>query len=283
MYLFFRNLFVICICTFSLASQAQQSQTEKESVEFFPLHQLYPAYLANPLRSTFSFQTLFYDKSTIVNSGLHRFDLKLGGRLGIYRKTTAQRQWQITLEGGFHGLFDRNHSEDNIGWDGIYAISFDVLESEQFAWRVGLHHISSHIGDEIIQRTGRTRINYTRQEARAGMSWFHSPLWQSYAEIGWAYDLNNTQLQKRLRAEVGIQYEKLRDVFKGFGLYSAVDISSYEESSWNINTSFQLGLVSANNERRWRFGIEYYDGRSQLGEFFQDKERYLGIGLWIDI
>jgi len=111
----------------------------------------------------------------------------------------------------------------------------------------------------------------------------YSPHWQSYGEVGWAYDFNNNVLQKQLRAKAGIQYEKLRDVFKAFGLYSALDISSYEESCWDINTLFQLGLISVNNERSWRFGIEYYDRRSSLGEFFQDKERYLGLGLWIDI
>ena len=278
-----RNLCLLYLCTLSASSLAQESQPVEESAELFPLDQIYPVYLANPLRSTFSFQHLMYDKSTISDAGLYRFDLKLGGVLGIYRKNSAQRIWQFTLEGGFHALFDQQRSQDNLGWNGIYGISFDVLENKKLAWRVGIHHISSHIGDEYIQRTGRTRINYTRQEVRAGIMWLHSPRWQSYAEIGMAFDSSRKVLQKKQRAELGVQYEKLRNVFNSFGLYTAIDISAYEENNWDVNTSFQIGLLSVTNERRWRFGIKYYDGRSTLGEFFQDKEKYIGIGLWIDI
>lgn len=261
----------------------KDSIKEKKSFVFFPQDQLYPVYIANPLRSTFSVQTLFFNKSTIANSGGRRFDLKLGGRVGVYRKTTAHRAWQFTLEGGFHGVFDRDHSEDNIGWDGIYAMSVDVRENEHFAWRLGLHHISSHIGDEIAERTGRRRVNYTRQEARAGLVWSFSPHWQSYAEAGWAYDFNNKVLQKHGRFELGIQFEQLRNFFDFSGFYSALDLSSSEESNWGINANIQLGIVFARDERRWRFGLEYYDGRSQLGEYFQDSEKYIGIGFWIDI
>lgn len=289
MHVIARYLGILSTCLVSVSSMAQSPLISENSInfetssEFFPQDQLYPAYIANPLRSTFSFQTLFFEQSSIASTGLRRFDLKLGGRLGVYRKVSEQRKWQFTLEGGFHGQFDRDHTEDNVGWDGIYAMSFDVLESKNIAWRVGLHHISSHIGDEIIQRTGRTRVNYTRQEVRAGLMWMFLPDWKSYTEVGWAYDFNNKVLQKPLRAELGIQYEKLRNVFNSFGFYTALDVSSYEESNWNINTAFQIGFLSANDERRWRFGLELYDGRSSLGEFFQDNEKYIGIGLWIDI
>lgn len=283
-YLCFISTYLVSVPLMAQLSLSPESVVEIESSsELFPQDQVYPAYLANPLRSTFSIQTLFFDKSSIANTGDRRFGLKLGGRVGLYRKRSKQRTWQLTLEGGFHGHFDRGYSEDNVGWDGIYAMSFDVRENEELAWRLGLHHISSHIGDEIAQRTGRTRINYTRQEARAGLMWVFLPHWQSYAEMGWAYDVNNKVLQKPWRAEVGIQYEKLRNVFNRFGFYTALDVSTYEESNWDINTTIQIGLLSATDERRWRFGLEYYDGRSQLGEFFQDTEQYIGLGLWIDI
>ena len=117
----------------------------------------------------------------------------------------------------------------------------------------------------------------------AGLAFFHSSHLQSYVEAGKTYDINNKVLQKPLRYEAGIQYENLNKVFHGLGLYSAIDLSTYQESDWDINTNFQFGLIYTRDERRWRFGIEYYDGRSQLGEFFQDNERCLGIGLWIDI
>jgi len=266
--------------------EKEEGKKEKTSSNLFPQTQLYPNYIANPLRSTFSAQTLFFEKTSIANTSRRRFDLKIGGRLGIYRwqsATNKQQAWQLTLEGGFHGQFDAGNSEDNIGWDGIYAMSIDVRLSENFAYRIGVHHISSHIGDELAERTGRTRINYTRQETRLGLMWLFKSHWQSYAEIGWGHDLRNKTVQQPWRTELGIQYEKLHGFFQHVGLYAALDLSSYEENNWNINTNLQFGIVSAQDERHWRLGLEYYDGRAQIGEFFQDNEKYIGLGLWIDI
>jgi len=268
------------------ALENQTAEKEKISSIFFPKENLYPVYIANPLRSTFSLQTMFFEKTSIADTSRRRFDLKVGGNLGIFRMqslTNKQKAWQLTLEGGFHGQFDANKSEDNIGWDGIYSMSIDVRSSDAFAYRLGIHHLSSHIGDELAERTGRKRINYTRQETRAGITWLFAPHWQSYAEIAWGHDLRNKTLQRPWRTELGIQYEKPQYFFEQLGWYMALDLSSYEENNWDINTSLQMGIISVVEERRWRLGLEYYDGRSQIGEFFQDSERYIGLGIWIDI
>lgn len=275
--------------TFSKNAPALENHTDekqKTSSVFFPQDNLYPDYIANPIRSTFSAQTMFFEKTSIANTSRRRFDLKLGGRLGIFRRqslTNKHKAWQLTLEGGFHGQFDADKSEDNIGWDGIYSISIDVRSSDALAYRLGVHHLSSHIGDELAERTGRKRINYTRQETRAGLTWLFASHWQSYAEIGWGHDLRNKTLQRPWRTELGIQYEKPRYFFEQLGWYMALDLSSYEENKWDINTSLQMGIVSVHKKRRWRLGLEYYDGRSQIGEFFQDSEKYIGLGIWVDI
>jgi len=261
----------------------QPVTNDKVSSVLFPTDQLYTEYIANPLRSTFSAQTLFFDKTSIANTSLRRFSLKVGGRLGIYRRIYSQFAWQITLNGGFHGQFDAEQSQDNIGWDGLYGMSFDIRTSDSLAYRLAVHHTSSHIGDEIAERTGRKRINYTRQETRAGIMWTFIPKWTSYAEIAYGHDLREKSLQRPWRAELGLQHEKPQYFSEQIGWYMALDLSSYEESNWDINTTVQMGIVSTLNKRKWRFGFEYYDGRAQLGEFFQDTERYIGIGLWIDI
>ena len=67
------------------------------------------------------------------------------------------------------------------------------------------------------------------------------------------------------------------------GWYAAADGSAYEERDWDINVSVQAGFAMRTNERTWRFGIEHYDGRSLIGEFFQDDERYTALGLWLNL
>lgn len=257
--------------------------THAAQSQFLPQRSLYPIYFADPMRPTFSAQRQYYSYSGIVDSGNDRFDLKLGATLPLYRTNWRKQPWQWALFGGFHGQFDNRHSQDNIGWDGIYGLSLTTRPSPQLAWRIGLKHISAHIGDELIQRTGRSRIGYTRQELRAGLAW--SPLTSTtlYAETGYAYDLRNSVLQRPWRLQLGAQYHR-SFTYRQLPLqwYSALDLSAYQENDWDMNTCLQVGIAMRSGFHHWRLGTEFYNGRSQLGEFFQDRERYAGIGLWFD-
>lgn len=250
----------------------------------FPHEAVYPVYIADPLRPTFNAQNQFYARSTIADTGNNRFDLKLGGNLLLYQTELLQQPWQLVLLGGFHGQFDNAQSQDNIGWDGIYGFHVATRENPRFAWRVGMKHISAHIGDEYIERTGRSRIAYTRQEFRAGLAWSPQIKTTVYSEAGYAYDLRNELLQRPWRLQLGAQHQGPAYLWRRqFSWYGAIDLSAYEESDWDINTTIQVGLGAATGSHHWRLGLEYYDGRSQLGEFFQDNERYAAIGLWFDL
>lgn len=255
--------------------------------EFFPITQLYPRYIADPLRNTFSAKSLFFSRTDIADTSRRRFDLKMGGPLGLVRRTSGEvpnRAMQLVLDVGFHGQFDADQSEDNIGWDGVYALYLTVKQNKRLFYRVGIRHFSSHVGDELMERTGRQRINYTRQELRFGATWQAHSYTQLYADIGWGYDLRNKSLQEPWRLQLGAQHERLHSWWEGkLGWYAAMDISAYEENNWSLNTTIQSGFVFPAKERRWRLGLEHYNGRSQIGEFFQSKESYTGIGLYLDI
>jgi hypothetical protein len=252
-----------------------------------PSPHLYPLYRADPLRATFSAQAVYLRDTTIANIGRHRFDLKLGGELNVLglAASATQPDWlQLILEAGFHGQFDADQSQDNTGWDGIYALYLSLRQNPQLAYRFGMKHISSHIGDELIERSGRQRIDYTRQEWRFGAAWSFADQWLSYVDAGYGFGLRDQILQAPWRAQLGVQYEAPSLFWnKQFSWYTAMDMSSYQENDWHRNYTLQLGLVAAAQERHWRIGLEFYDGRAQLGEFFQDKESYLGVGLWIDL
>ena len=252
--------------------------------ELLPRAGLYPVYTADPLRPTFNAQYQFYDKTTISDTGDRRFDLKLGTNLLLYQNEWANHPWQLVLIAGFHGQFDNTHSQDNIGWDGIYGLHVSTRLNHELALRIGSKHISAHIGDEIIERTGRTRINYTREEVRIGLAWFVDNNSILYGEVGRAYDLRNKALQKPWRVQLGGQYDSPTKLWQTpLNWYVALDISSFEESDWNLNTTIQFGLHRNSELDSWRAGFELYDGRSQLGEYFREQERYMSLGLWVDL
>lgn len=254
--------------------------------QIFPHDHLYPTKIADPQRETFAAQAVWVSESTLPDCGNNYIDLKMGGRLGIFRYSPEQNPAygiQFSVDIGFHGIFDSDYSLDNIGWDGSYAFSTSFRYHETLSWLLGIHHTSSHIGDEYGERTGIQRINYTREELRGGVNWQFHPHWQAYAEAGWGYYFGNEVLQKPWRVELGAQFETLFEQRSALGWYVAANTEAYEERDWKLDNTLQIGLVSRSGKRHWRLGIEFYDGRFPIAEFFQEDERSISLGIWHDI
>lgn len=256
---------------------------------FSPGSLLYPPYIANPLRPTTALTMVYFTDNDIADSGDSRYVFRLGGRVGVFRFHPAgisDRGFQIDFEGAFLGIFDRDNSLDNIGWDGVYSALLTWGNGEGLAAKLAIQHDSSHVGDEYIERTGRQRINYTRQEFAFGLSLAGLEYWRIYGEAGYAFDQRNEALQEEWRVEGGLEFEDPDRFWKGSaGYYAAIDIMSYEESDWKADVSVQAGVVipMTNMPRIWRIGLEYRKGRSVIGEFFQSRESSIAFGLWLDL
>lgn len=252
----------------------------------FPSDLLTRSYVADPLQPRFGISSLSVSKSEIDNAGESRLALRLGGRFGLVRFTPRnhpERPWQLNIEAGFLGQFDSDHNQDNIGWDGIYGLVLVKRLSERLDLKLAAKHVSSHVGDELQERTGRRRINYTREESIVGLAWWPVQSWRLYGEVARGHELRNPELQKPGRVQVGVEYESSRVLAWRLSGYAALDLNAFEESEWNADTTFQTGVSLASGLRTWRVGIEFHDGRPNLGEFFEERERWLGFGIWLDL
>jgi hypothetical protein len=253
----------------------------------FPPGSLYEPYLAAPGEPRFGLTGLVVSDSDILDSGEQRARLQLGGTFGLFRVADPQdpeQGWQLDFQAGFDGQFDTDHSLDNIGWDGIYGLYLTRTLGPKTAARVGLHHVSSHVGDEFLERTGRGRINYTREELVVGLSRQMTDELRVYGEVGWGYEVRRQDLQEPGRLEVGAELDRKGALWGDFGWYAAVDLGATEEKDWNLDTSVHVGVsFPSSDNRRWRAGIGWYDGRVPIGEFFQNDESFVVIGLWLDL
>jgi hypothetical protein len=150
--------------------------------------------------------------------------------------------------------------------------------------RAGIVHLSAHIGDEYEVRTGALRLDYLRDEVVIGLSLFLHPNGRFYAEAGYASPA--WDFMEPWRVQTGLEFVS-RPFFLGrHGSYfAAVDAQFWEESAWNPDVSLQTGLMVAfpKQGRMYRIGIQYYDGRTRVRNFFQLDERYLEIGFWFDL
>jgi hypothetical protein len=231
---------------------------------------------------------MHFPESQIPSAGADRTEIRIGGTFGLVRVHPDEdpaRGVQLDIMANFFGQFDLDRGLDNIGWDGLYGLVFSWGDGKGLAVKFGTSHDSSHVGDEYAENTGRTRIGYTREEFMLGVSRSFAKKWRAYVEAGRAYSLSNEDLQKPWRAQAGMEYESRGNFWGGrLGWYVAADNSFYQESDWHGNTAAQIGFVLPFDDigRRYRFGVEYYRGRSIIGEFFQNNETYVALGAWLD-
>jgi hypothetical protein len=286
-----RRLVAFCIvvlcCLPTGAEAAEGPPAEEPGWEMFPAGEIYPRYHADPRGPDFGLMQLFVTDPDVPESGRGRVALKLGGRFGLVRIRPAgapERPWQISIEAGFYGQFDQAHSLDNIGWDGIYGFLLTRELEGGAAVKLGTMHVSSHVGDEYAERIGRRRLNYTREELVAGVSWPFARGWRTYAEGAWGYVIRTPEIQAPGRVRWGIELERPGVVAEGrWGVYAAADFDVMEEQGWRPDASINAGLLVPSSDRRWRMGVGYYHGRVPIGEFVMHREPFFVMGLWLDL
>jgi hypothetical protein len=304
-----RRLPVALVLTLLAAGGAARAQMERQEAppaapeddpiearparEWLPEGTLYEPYIAEIRRPGFAAGVLGAADVGAEGSGDQRFHLKLGGSFGLLRLAPAGsgRLWQLSLEAGFYGQFDIDHSLDNLGWDGLYGLTLATARAggRGPALELAVNHISSHVGDEYAERTGRRRIGYTREEVALGASWRPDRCrwrrWRVYGEAAWAHVTRNEELQDPGRVEAGIEYEAPGSVGRSgrWGTYAALDVNGWEERDWQPSVGLAAGFRATSGDRIWRLGLLAYDGQLPIGELFQVDERYVIAGAWLDL
>jgi len=261
----------------------------KGGIVISPTTFLYPAYVASSHNPVFAIQLQQYPKSDVRAAGNSRFSLRMGGRFGVVRwpsATDPERGVQIDFEAGYTGQFDLDNHTDNLGYDGIYGFQVSWTPLEDLALRLRTFHASSHLGDEYMEESQRERIGYTREGLAIGASWAPAPGWRTYLEAGYAIPPGSKPFIERLNAQCGLEFFS-PVMFRNdtLGWYAATDLSVFEENDWDVNFTLQAGLHMPVREvrRRYRFGVEFYDGRSHIGELSMDDERYVALSVMLDL
>jgi len=86
------------------------------------------------------------------------------------------------------------------------------------------------------------------------------------------------------RLQWGLEHQgEPRFLRQQFAWYAATDFSSLQERGWGLDSAVETGLVKWTNNRAYRIGIAYYNGRPTLGEFTQVSESLVSLFLKIDM
>jgi hypothetical protein len=268
--------------------QLGQTSTVESGSSFtlFPEGEVFPVYVADPTRPTNAILFPYYTKSEIPGVSGRRTRLSAGGRFGMARFDIGGPDgwsWQASFEAGFDALFDSQNSNESIGWDGNYGVTVTTASHGPWAYKIGFLHTSAHVGDEYDNHQNRRRLDYTREEMAFGVAWRAAPRWRVYGEVGRAYELLNA-LQAPWRLQQGLEYEAAPGLLGGrFAWYGSADFQAMQERGWRIDRALQGGIVMHSSGRAYRLGLEYYDGRPTVADFFAYSEASITWGLRIDL
>jgi hypothetical protein len=254
--------------------------------ELFPASDVMPVYVADPHRPTNAVVSRFYFEEGIPSTRSPRTWLAAGGRFGVLRIDgvgAGDRSLQVSIEAGLDAVFDTQYKNDGLGWDGNYGLAVTTASDGPWAFKVAIQHISAHLADEYSDRTGRRRINYTREEVALATAYRWNPRWRAYGELGGAYIMRSDE-QEHWRLQWGLEYES-RPRFWGerFSWYAATDFGSWQERDWRLDSTWQTGFVTRRNGRAYRILMEFMNGRPQMGEFYEYTETSLSLGLRMDL
>ncbi|HEU4338564.1 MAG TPA: DUF1207 domain-containing protein [Planctomycetota bacterium] len=185
--------------------------------------------------------------------------------------------FEFQAEGAAFGRFNFSENWDMDGVD--FRFGFPIVSrAGPIALKLHPWHITSHLGDEFIERTGRKRVVYARNEIALGISWDIDPEWRVYFEVGYAPSRGD--VNEPLRYMAGVE-----TVGRHFGedwpeTYAALNLTSIEEQDYGIQLNLEAGVWfrPEKTHRGVRIGLGYFRGPSALTQFFDDNEEYWTTG-----
>jgi hypothetical protein len=214
----------------------------------------------------------------------------LGGSFRIW----SPARWQgggltLGVQAGVFGRFRLEvSSSDLVASDWVVALP---VEAGWGLWsaRIRLTHWSAHLGDEMIEKAGAERIDFTSETLDAlvayrvgqvrlygGGSVVTRSSLENEAQLG--PDFSDDALVR-----LGADFEWLPWSDGDMGLDGGLDWQSADRTDWNGQLSAVFGVTARNDDRSVHLRGVFHDGPSPMGQFFLTDERYWGIELLLRI
>lgn len=259
---------------------AMESDPNTWSWQFLPKGLMYRSYLAGTKESRMG-TVLFHDKSQGT-----LWDANLGGRVALVRHGSMSglrpQGWEMHVEGAVILRQDPEEEMDVTAAD--YRIG--VLSVHGWGrWQVkyGYYHMSAHLGDEfVLKNPGFERLNWKRDSLIAGVGYFVTNDVRLYGEFSYAFAVDGGA--EPWEFQLGAEYSPITAVPPWGSPFAAINGHLRQEFNFGGSLTIQAGWqwLAFDSGQRLRIGFQYYDGPSNLYDFFRLHEQQYGIGLWFD-
>lgn len=141
------------------------------------------------------------------------------------------------------------------------------------AARLSLYHVSSHLGDEHQERTGRSPISTSREGLELLVQGTPLPGLAVHAGPGLLFRSSRGLESPSVRA--GAEWRRPDG---GGAWYAAAEVHAWSELGWDPRLAVEAGRRLG---RRLRLGLAAGRGPSRAEQFFREGERILGVVLTV--
>lgn len=262
----------------AVTADATPIQVGASEVEALPVDELFKPLIADPRQPQFSIKYHRYDAREDFDAASVSFGDYFGFASGLFGEYGVS---QIGLQGAVFAVFNMDsESFDLVNAD--YWLGIPVsLRRGPFSYLARVYHQSSHLGDEFLignPNVPRINLSYEDFEVLTSYEWKQ---WRLYG--GGGTILNSEPNLDPLHAQGGVEYRR-PSPFSNWQMVGAADVQASEALDWQGNASFQFGFAyDGHSGREIRFMLEHYRGFSPNGQFYNERLKYTGLGVYFDL
>jgi hypothetical protein len=248
-----------------------------------PPNLLWEPQMANPLQPR-----MYLDGTSLDNENTHNtVDTAIGGEAALVRVLPRAVPGLMVQEDFFAVVLSRWASyREAVASD--YRFGFPTTFSYgNWQGKLGFEHTSTHLGDDFIKMHNRFKDGHIHDEVVAGLAYRFWNQVRVYGVLGLAPADSGGANGNGDRYNVGVEWSNARTTGWQGQPFAACDLELRADQDYQANVTTQAGWQWQRREcdcraTSFRIGLQYYDGKSPFGQFFRDRERFLGAGLWVD-
>ncbi|MBS0637009.1 MAG: DUF1207 domain-containing protein [Verrucomicrobia bacterium] len=247
---------------------------------------LFPSQVANPRQVSFSGGIRLRDSI----AGQVSTPVSFGDQFPLYRWSnvdllSTKGDLQLEVEGAVFAIFNQTcDSSPLINADYYVAVPLSFAH-DNWAYRLRLYHISSHLGDEYLKRKDHAkRLNKSYEAIDYFVAYTINKQVLFYGGPGVIVHSDSEMHLKPLYAQYGMEVRLFRHEFKQlYGVpYIAMHLENWQDNDWKIDATFALGYEWGKLNgmgKKIRASIEYHNGYCDAGQFSRIRDDYVQFRL----
>jgi hypothetical protein len=261
------------------------SGQEDSSVVFLPGNRIYPVVFLDPLEcQIMGGSYLLFQKD--MDLSLYS-TVNLGFSKPVISKVGKKISWELNFGTAIFSQFDLIRKDDGTFLAGLinndFKLSGDLsVRAGNNLLRLRTFHISSHLGDDYLERhndtlTNDKTVNYEQVDLTY-MRMYRNNYF--YAGAGYIYTINVFRERFSFQAGGLINFMDSRPV----SYFAGLDMKLLEENSFipDIRTAFGINF-NRKAEPLLRIWAEYYSGRLPYSTIDYGRVNWVGAGIILNI